>query len=132
MGEVNASVGDPVPKMHVHHHPQYGGEQFFMAPNKRHHLEAVYSRHCGLRVILYNAHSEAISPARLRAFVLVIPSVETELERMRFLELSKDGSVLEAMLGSDLSKPFEVELYLRFPESEEPELFNLIISKTNN
>ena len=129
MGEANASVGEQAPKMHEHHHPQYGGEQFFMAPGKRHHIEMVYSERCGLRVILYNAYSEPISPARLRAFVLVIPSVETEPERMRFLELSNDGSALEAMLGADLSRPFEAELYLQLPESEEPELFNLIISK---
>lgn len=129
MGDINASVGDPVPGMHERHHPQYGGEQFFMAPGKRHHIEVVYSEQCGLRVILYNAHTEPVSPARLRAFVTVIPSDPNELEQMRFLELSSNGSVLEAMLGSELSRPFEAELYLHLPESEEPELFNLIISK---
>jgi hypothetical protein len=129
MGDADAGASDPVPMMHERHHPQHGGQQFFMAPNKRHHIETVYSERCGLRVILYNAHTEAISPARFRAFVQVIPSVEMEPERMRFLELSSDGTVLEAMLGSDLSRPFEAELYLRFPETEEPELFNLLISK---
>jgi len=129
MAEADAGTSGPVPMMHEHCHPQYGGQQFFMAPNKFHHIETVDSEHCGLRVILYNAHTEAISPARFRAFVQVIQSAEMESERMRFLELSSDGTVLEAMLGSDLSRPFEAELYLRFPENEEPELFNLFISK---
>lgn len=118
-----------VPKMHERHNPQHGGEQFFMAPDKLHHLEPVYSERCGLRVVFYNAHSEAIRPDSFRAFARVIPSSKMEPERMRFLELSADGSVLQAELGSDLTPPFEAELYVRFPESDDPELFNVFITK---
>ncbi len=117
------------PSMHERHFAQHGGEQFFMAPDKLHHVEPVYSEHCGLRIIFYNAHTEPIRPHRFRAFVHVIPSAKMEPERMRFLEVSADGSVLEAALGSDLTRPFEAELYVRFPESHDPELFNIFIKK---
>jgi hypothetical protein len=42
---------------------------------------------------------------------------------------ASDSKVLEAALGPDLTRPFEAELYVRFPESDEPELFNVLISK---
>ncbi len=117
------------PPLHERHDPQHGGEQFFMAPDKLRHLEPVYSERCGLRVIFYNAHSEPVRPDRFRAFVHVIPSATMEPERMRFLDLSANGTVLEAALGPDLTRPFEVELYVRFPESDDPELFNVLITK---
>ncbi len=120
---------DAVPaKAHTIHEPQFGGSQFFMAPNKLHHIEPVYSEHCGLRVIVYNAHSEPIRADRFRAFVRVIPSNQKEAEQLRFLEVSADGTVLEAMFGPGLTPPFEAELYVRFPRSDDPELFNVLIS----
>ncbi len=128
-GHATHSGAEAPPGMHERHFAQHGGEQFFMAPDKLHHLEPVYSEHCGLRVIFYNAHTEPIRPERFRAFVHVIPSAKMEPERTRFLEVSADGSALEAALGSNLTRPFEVELYVRFPESDDPELFNVFIKK---
>lgn len=96
-----------------------------MAPNKLHYLEAVYSEACGLRVFFYNAFTEAIHVARFRAFVRVIPKAEDKPEVLRFLSSASQGTVLTASFGDHISWPLGVELYVAFPGSEEPELFNI-------
>jgi hypothetical protein len=109
---------------HMDHRPPHGGA-FFMAPNKLHHLEAVYSEACGLRVFFYNAFTEAIHVERFRTFVRVIPKAEDEPEVLRFLSSASHGTVLTASFGDHINRPFAVELYVAFPGSEEPQLFNI-------
>lgn len=122
--------GMPMPEMegaHMVHRPQHGGA-FFMAPNKLHHLEALYSDHCGFRVVFYNAVTQHIRANRFQAFVRAIPKDEDEPETLRFLSHSEDGATLGTTFGASLSKPFDVELYVKFPDSEEPQLFNIQVA----
>jgi hypothetical protein len=111
---------------HMTHVPQHGGA-FFMAPNKMHHLEGVYSDTCGFRLFLYNAFTEPIHVDRFQAFVHVFPSREDEFDIIRFLSPSSDGTVLTTAIGNAVSRPFEIELYVKFPEAIEPQLFNILV-----
>ena len=121
--------GESMPQMkgaHAVHEPQHGGA-FFMAPNKMHHLEGLYSDHCGFQLFFYNAFTKDIGVKRFRAFIKVIPSDEQEPEVIRFLSASEDGTFLKTAIGDEVTRPFEIELYVKFPESDEPQLFNILV-----
>ena len=113
---------------HTVHDPQRGGT-FFMAPNKTHHVEAVYSAACGFQLFLYNAFTQPISVERFQAFVHVFPESDDEFDIIRFLSPTNSGSVLAAGFGDAVSRPFKVELYVKFPESDEPQLFNIAVAE---
>lgn len=118
---------DPV-GMHSIHETQFGGRSFFMAANKLHHLEPLYSDACGFRLVLYNAYTQPIAVSRFRAFIKIIPEDQDQSEMIRFLSPSADGALLVAAITPRVPPPFEIELYLKFPEADEPELFNINIS----
>ncbi len=119
--------GHSMPEMegaHMTHEPQYGGT-FFMAPDKMHHLEGVYSEDCGFQLFLYNAFTEPIHVDRFQAFIHVFPSRDDEFDIIRFLSPSNGATVLTTEFGDAVSRPFDVDLYIKFPESDEPQLFNI-------
>jgi len=109
---------------HRLHNPQFGGA-FFMAPDKIHHVEAVHREGCGLDIVFYNAFTQPIAADRFRAFITVIPDDPDQPEAMRFLFASNDNTTLYAALGDDVTAPFSVEIYIKFQESDDPELFNV-------
>ncbi len=109
---------------HMDHKPRQGGS-FFMAPDKMHHIEGVYSAKCGLRVFFYNAFTQPIRADRFKAFVRIIPKKEDEPEVLRFLKPSKEGSILHSSIGSDVSRPFDIEAFVKFPQNDEPQLFTI-------
>ena len=109
---------------HQVHHPQHGGA-FNMAPNKMNHVEAVYSRPCGLRVYLYNAYTKHIRVNRFLAFVKFIPLVEDQFEVIRFLQPSQQGDYLGTGADHGIEPPFDIELFMKFPESDVVELFTV-------
>ncbi len=111
---------------HMDHKARHGGA-FFMAPDKMHHLEGIYSERCGFRLFFYNAFTEPVRASRFRAFVRVIPDADDQAETQRFLTPAKDGSVLRANLGSDFSRPFTIEAMVKFPGADAPELFTFKI-----
>jgi len=111
---------------HMDHQARHGGV-FFMAPNKMHHLEGVYSERCGFRLFFYNAFTELIRVNRFHAFVHITPESEDEPESHRFLLPDKDAKVLQADLGDELSRPFAIKALVKFPGVDEPELFNFNI-----
>ncbi len=115
---------DDMAGTHVIHLARHGGA-FFMAPNKIHHLEAVYAGKCGFRVFFYNAFTEPIRANRFQAFIVITPTDEDELEIRRFLLPAHRFSILEAPIDNDLSRPFKADLYVSFPESDEPRLFTV-------
>lgn len=74
------------------HQPQRGGA-FFMAPDKLHHVEALYSEACGLRAYFYNIRTEAIGVTSFRAFARVIPASPDEPEVLRFPTPVEEGAL---------------------------------------
>jgi copper(I)-binding protein len=123
-GHANAK---PAPQgAHTIHDPQRGGT-FYMAPNKTHHIEAVYTQECGFQLFLYNAFTESIRVDRFQAFVHVYPASDDEFDIIRFLSPALDGTVLAATFGDAVSRPFDVELYIRFPDQDEPQMFNIAV-----
>ncbi len=113
---------------HMDHATRHGGE-LLMAGTKLHHVEATYSKACGVRVYMYNAFTKPISVGRFQGFVLVVPEDEDRFyEAIRFLTPSEDGSCLQANLELAGDPPHEVELYMKFPGSDEPEVFSVFFN----
>jgi hypothetical protein len=109
---------------HMIHKSQHSGA-FFMAPNKVNHVEALYSDDCGFRVVFFNILTQHIRADSFRAMIMVIPNALDEPELHRFLSPTQDGEVLSTAFGDEVSKPFEIQLYIEFPEAMEPELFTV-------
>ena len=120
---------DGMKMAHMDHASKLGGV-FFMAPNKMHHLEATYSRECGFQLYLYNAFTRPINVNRFLAFLKVTGEVDGEEDELTFfLEPNKSQTSLQNDLEANLSSSFEIELHLKFSESEEVELFNFSVDK---
>ena len=118
---------DKMPGMkgaHEIHEGQYGGT-FFMAPNKTHHVEGIYSKDCGFRLVLFNAMTQPINVSRFGAFVKYIPEDEDTPEAYRILSPAHEGSVLQMSSNPQIKGRFDVELYVSFPGSDEPSMFNI-------
>ena len=119
---------DDMKGAHMDHAARHDGE-LLMAGTKLHHIEATYSMACGVRVYMYNAFTKPISVGRFQGFVLVVPEDEDRFyEAIRFLTPSEDGSCLQANLELAGDPPHEVELYLKFPGSDEPEVFSVFFN----
>ncbi len=109
---------------HEIHEGQHGGT-FFMAPNKTNHVEGIYSKDCGFRLVIFNAMTQPIDVNRFGAFVKFIPEDEDAPESYRILSSSHDGSVLQASNNPEIKGEFDVELYVKFPGGGEPVMFNI-------
>jgi Cu/Ag efflux protein CusF len=109
---------------HQVHHPQHNGA-FFMAPNKMNHLEVVYSIACGARVYMYNAFTKPIKADRFLAFVEFVPLDDEQFEVIRFLQPSKDGTYLGTDANHGVEPPFDIHLFMKFPETDQVESFTV-------
>lgn len=105
-------------------HKGLQGGVFFMAPNKIHHVEGVYSEQCGFSLVIYNAYTKPVKVNRFHAFVKYIPEDEDQQEAVRFLLPTADGSLLQGPKAHGITGPYEIEVYVKFPENDEPALFN--------
>ena len=114
---------------HMDHESKLGGV-FFMAPNKMHHLEATYSKECGFQLYLYNAFTKPINVNRFLAFLKVTGEIDGEEDKLTlFLEPNKSYTTMQNLLDVNLTGSFDIELHLKFPESEEVELFNFSVDE---
>ena len=120
---------DGMKMAHMDHESKLGGV-FFMAPNKMHHLEATYSKECGFQLYLYNAFTRPINVNRFLAFLKVTGEIDGEEDELTlFLEPNKSYTTMHNLLDVNLTASFEIELHLKFPESEEVELFNFSVDE---
>ena len=120
---------DGMEMAHMDHESKLGGV-FFMAPNKMHHLEATYSKECGFQLYLYNAFTKPINVNRFLAFLKVTGEIDGEEDELTlFLEPNKSYTTMQNLLDVNLTGSFEIELHLKFPESEEVELFNFSVDE---
>ncbi len=120
---------DGMKMAHMDHESKLGGV-FFMAPNKMHHLEATYSKECGFQLYLYNAFTRPINVNRFLAFLKVTGEIDGEEDELTlFLEPNKSHTTIQNLLDVNLTASFEIELHLKFPESEEVELFNFSVDE---
>ena len=120
---------DSMKMAHMDHESKFGGV-FFMAPNKMHHLEATYSKECGFQLYLYNAFTRPINVNRFLAFLKVSGEIDGEEDELTlFLEPNKSHTTMHNLLDVNLTASFEIELHLKFPESEEVELFNFFVDE---
>ena len=120
---------DGMEMAHMDHESKLGGV-FFMAPNKMHHLEATYSKECGFQLYLYNAFTKHINVNRFLAFLKVTGEIDGEEDELTlFLEPNKSYTTMQNLLDVNLTGSFEIELHLKFPESEDVELFNFSVDE---
>ena len=120
---------DGMEMAHMDHESKLGGV-FFMAPNKMHHLEATYSKECGFQLYLYNAFTKPINVNRFLAFLKVTGEIDGEEDELTlFLEPNKSYTTMQNLLDVNLTGSFEIELHMKFPESEEVELFNFSVDE---
>ena len=120
---------DGMEMAHMDHESKLGGV-FFMAPNKMHHLEATYSKECGFQLYLYNAFTKPINVNRFLAFLKVNGEIDGERDELTlFLEPNKSYTTMQNLLDVNLTGSFEIELHMKFPESEEVELFNFSVDE---
>ena len=120
---------DGMKMAHMDHESKLGGV-FFMAPNKMHHLEATYSKECGFQLYLYNAFTRTINVNRFLAFLKITGEIDGEEDELTlFLEPNKSHTTMHNLLDVNLTASFEIELHLKFPESEVVELFNLSVDE---
>jgi len=120
---------DGMEMAHMDHESKLGGV-FFMAPNKLHHLEATYSKECGFQLYLYNAFTRPINVNRFLAFLKVTGEIDGEEDELTlFLEPNKSHTTMQNLLDVNFTASFEIELHLKFPESEEVELFNFSVDE---
>ena len=120
---------DGMEMAHMDHESKLGGV-FFMAPNEMHHLEATYSKECGFQLYLYNAFTKPINVNRFLAFLKVTGEIDGEEDELTlFLEPNKSYTTMQNLLDVNLTGSFEIELHLKFPESEEVELFNFSVDE---
>ncbi len=83
---------------HMDHTPKHGGV-FFMAPNKIHHIEGVYSKECGFQLYIYNEFTQPISVVGFQAYIKFIQEKDgEEMEHIRFLSPTKDHMILQSPL----------------------------------
>ena len=109
---------------HMDHKPRHGGA-FFMASNMIHHLEGVFSDACGFQLFMYNAFTKPIHVDRFQAMINVVPSHDDEPDVMRFLSPSEDNTVLSAAISDAVTRPFRIDLHVKFPGSDDPQLFTI-------
>ncbi len=123
--DTESDMGSDMVGAHMDHAARHGGA-FYMAPNKVHHLELVYSKACGVQLYLYNAFTKPIHVERFQAFVKLVPDDELEaFEAVRFLAPAAGWSVLTSPTNIDFDPPYTIELMVKFPDAEEPELFSM-------
>lgn len=119
---------------HADHSPKHGG-QFFMAPNKFHHLEGVLPAANEFRVYFYDDHTKPISasPFKDGAKIAVQKVGPDGRETGPIVDLpvaaDPSSSFLSAKVPSELSLPLYFTTWLSFPHQKEPDLFNFTFDK---
>jgi hypothetical protein len=133
MTDTMSEMKGPMPGMegaHEVHEGRHGGV-FFMAPNKIHHIEALYSEECGFKVFAYNAFTEAINAERFQAFFKIVPENDDEWDKevIRFLTPAAEGGLLLGEGGHEIKGPYKLELFVQFPEGDGAEMFNIPVGQ---
>jgi hypothetical protein len=119
--------------VHGDHKPKHGGE-FFMAPDGFHHLEGVVVEN-ELRIYIYDAHTK---PLLVGSFV---PEAKAKVQSLdkdgkevgKRLELKVRGGpenkYLTVVIPTGMPRPATFYVWLVFPKSNKPELFNFSLKE---
>jgi len=120
-------------KGHAHgdHTPKHGG-QFFMAPDRFHHLEGAMPTSREFRLFFYDDHTKPVA-AKPFANVTTVEVDRMDSQGREFgkpvkveVQTSADGSHLRAPIPSGLTFPLHYSVRVKFPKSNQPELFNFV------
>lgn len=131
-----APVKKAQPKKSAHgdHSPKHGG-QFFMAPNKFHHLEGVLASASEFRVYFYDDHTKPVPAGTFRDKSKVevqrigADGRETGTPLQLPLTVDPAGDFLSAAVPGEMKLPLYFSAWLMFPNQKEPDLFNFSFDK---
>ena len=134
----NGGEHEPMKKMaHADHNPKHGG-QFFMAPDRSHHLEGVMASSTEFRIYFYDNHSKPIPATSFEEGSKVeVQRVgpdgrETGTPVPLPVTVDPSGSFLIASVPGELKLPLYFTTWLMFPNQKEPELFNFTFDKVSD
>ncbi len=113
---------------HADHSPKHGG-QFFMAPDRWHHIEGVVMAGRELHVYFYNNFTKPISAQLFLdgSFIEVVKldADKREIGKPMRIAFDKVGDgFLQATLPEEYSFPLGVNARIKFEGQEKPTLFN--------
>jgi hypothetical protein len=117
-------------KPHQDHNSHHGGV-FFMALDKKHHLEGLLEKPGTFRVYFYDAYTHPLPFAQLKQVNAKVLWSDADNAPETALTISKDGKSLEAS-KPDLKLPATLTLLVRFPGASpdsKPELFTFPFTK---
>ena len=107
---------------HADHNPKHGGD-FFMAPDKWHHLEGVLASPTEFHLYFYNNFTKPIAAEPFLksagAEVMTVSDKGKEQTQPLQLKSSKDGDFLSADLPNGLGYPLYVTVRIKFFDTQE-------------
>lgn len=116
---------------HMNHEPKHGGT-FFMALDKKHHLEGVVLPPGTFRVYIYDEYTEPLKTDEVSKVSGTVQVGDADGGPEIPLVLGKDKGALEATLGRNAKFPLTLTLLLRWPgmaPASKPELFSFAFSR---
>lgn len=121
---------------HADHNPKHGGE-FFMSPDKFHHLEGAMATPTEFRIYLYDDHTEPIpalpfkNGAKVQVQKVGPDGRETGVPVDLSVNIDKTGSYLISNVPMELVFPLYFTVWMNFSGEKEPDLFNFTFDKVS-
>ena len=111
-------------KAHTDHEGKHGGV-FFMAPDKKHHLEGALSADGGLRIYFYDEYAKPIQADGFTAEGKIWKQGASEdYRRALKFSLDHEKAFLAASVSSYLTPPLSAKVFIDFKDGKEPQVFD--------
>ncbi len=111
-------------KAHADHEARHGG-MFFMAPDKKHHLEATLSPTGEFRIYFYDEFTVPILADRFTAKGTVWKEGASEADRRPFaMRLEHEKAFLTGRIPTFLTAPLSMKVFIDFKDGKKPQVFD--------
>lgn len=107
---------------HQDHSAKHGGT-FFMAADKKHHLEGTISDKKEFRVYFYDEYTKPIPAEKFTADGKAKTKGKDD-EKLLKLNVGPEKAFLTAQVDAALAFPIQIKLYIDFKNGEKPQLFD--------
>lgn len=112
---------------HQDHSAKYGGT-FFMAPDKKHHLEGTISDKNEFRIYFYDEYTKPIPAGKFTAEGTAWVSGK-DAETPITLTVGPDNAFLTAQVDTSVTLPMRIKIYIDFKDGEKPQVFDFDFDK---
>ncbi len=111
-------------KAHADHQAKHGG-MFFMAPDKKHHLEATLSPKGEFRIYFYDEFTVPMLADRFTAKGTVWKEGTSEADRRPFaMSLEHEKAFLTGRIPTFLTAPLSMKVFIDFKDGKKPQVFD--------